>query len=143
MDFDDIDVVPGAGNSSVTMNYSYTDVNPLHGVSYYRLKQTDYDGASETFNVVAVEFYGNSEAVRIVQRADERINELVIYVNTDDRNRAIFYDALGRTFKHISLVRGKNVIRLANYSVQSGIYHVRVVNDFNKVVKTSKVLVRK
>src|SRR5690606_34989016 len=34
----------GAGNSSVMRHYSWTDMRPMAGVSYYRLKQTDTDG---------------------------------------------------------------------------------------------------
>lgn len=36
--------LPGAGNSSVMRHYSWTDMRPMAGVSYYRLKQTDTDG---------------------------------------------------------------------------------------------------
>jgi len=35
---------PGAGNSTTTLLYSTMDENPLEGISYYRLKQTDFDG---------------------------------------------------------------------------------------------------
>ena len=35
---------PGAGNSTTTLNYSAKDTRPLQGYSYYRLKQTDFDG---------------------------------------------------------------------------------------------------
>ncbi len=35
---------PGAGNSTNTLHYSDVDESPLNGYSYYRLKQTDYDG---------------------------------------------------------------------------------------------------
>ncbi|MCX6292482.1 MAG: T9SS type A sorting domain-containing protein [Bacteroidetes bacterium] len=34
----------GAGNSTVTIHYSDVDKKPMTGYSYYRLKQTDYDG---------------------------------------------------------------------------------------------------
>jgi hypothetical protein len=34
----------GAGNSSSLIEYSELDENPHNGISYYRLKQTDYDG---------------------------------------------------------------------------------------------------
>lgn len=34
----------GAGNSTVTLEYEANDPNPLDGYSYYRLKQTDFDG---------------------------------------------------------------------------------------------------
>ncbi|MDV3310007.1 MAG: T9SS type A sorting domain-containing protein [Cyclobacteriaceae bacterium] len=42
--FDSIGFVSGAGNSNVKLHYRYSDLNPLDGVSYYRLKQTDFDG---------------------------------------------------------------------------------------------------
>jgi len=37
--------VNGAGNSSYVLNYRLTDTDPYQGVSYYRLKQTDYNDA--------------------------------------------------------------------------------------------------
>jgi hypothetical protein len=53
--FDVLTTVPGAGNSSVQHSYSTVDNNPAKGVSYYRLKQTDYDGHFEYFDAVAVD----------------------------------------------------------------------------------------
>ena len=35
---------PGAGNSTVNLYYNAADESPLSGYSYYRLKQTDFDG---------------------------------------------------------------------------------------------------
>jgi len=35
---------PGAGNSTTNLYYSDKDARPLSGYSYYRLKQTDFDG---------------------------------------------------------------------------------------------------
>ena len=43
-----------SGNSTVKLNYKTTDGHPLTGVSYYRLKQTDYNGKNKTFNTVSV-----------------------------------------------------------------------------------------
>jgi len=45
--------VNGSGNSTETRNYSYVDDNGGYGVTYYRLTQVDYDGKSETFNIVS------------------------------------------------------------------------------------------
>lgn len=39
-----IQTVQGAGTTSSTSLYSATDHNPLRGLSYYRLKQTDFSG---------------------------------------------------------------------------------------------------
>ncbi|MEM9982731.1 MAG: hypothetical protein AAF734_09550, partial [Bacteroidota bacterium] len=35
--------VPGAGNSASLLSYLYVDQAPYQGISYYRLKQTDFD----------------------------------------------------------------------------------------------------
>lgn len=51
----EIGKVAGAGTSVDPQNYEYRDYEPLSGVSYYRLKQTDYDGASSYSEVRAVE----------------------------------------------------------------------------------------
>jgi hypothetical protein len=39
-----VNVVPGAGNSNSVINYSIMDPQVFSGTSYYRLKQTDFDG---------------------------------------------------------------------------------------------------
>jgi len=42
--FNEIHRQPGSGNSTSRRTYSATDNSPMQGYSYYRLKQTDYDG---------------------------------------------------------------------------------------------------
>jgi len=49
-----VETVTGAGNSNSQMSYSIIDDNPVHGISYYRLKQTDYDGQSEAFHPISI-----------------------------------------------------------------------------------------
>ena len=44
----------GAGTTKETSRYSYIDQAPLSGLSYYRLKQTDYDGTSKYSKMTAV-----------------------------------------------------------------------------------------
>jgi hypothetical protein len=46
--------VEGAGNSIIIHNYFFTDEHPFPGITYYRLKQMDYDGQHEYSNVIAV-----------------------------------------------------------------------------------------
>ncbi|MFN8116464.1 MAG: T9SS type A sorting domain-containing protein [Bacteroidia bacterium] len=43
-EFVQIAKVDGAGNSLNTLHYSYKDQNPIKGLSYYRLKQVDFNG---------------------------------------------------------------------------------------------------
>lgn len=44
----------GAGNSSQIMYYTDVDESPLPGTSYYRLKQTDYDGKQSYSKMISV-----------------------------------------------------------------------------------------
>ena len=49
-----IETVTGAGNSNTQMSYLIIDDNPIEGISYYRLKQTDYNGMSESFHPISI-----------------------------------------------------------------------------------------
>jgi hypothetical protein len=61
--FQPIGIVDGAGNSSWTREYAFNDVNPIHGLSYYRLKQTDFDGHFSYSQIVPIRFDGNEIVV--------------------------------------------------------------------------------
>jgi hypothetical protein len=49
VNYDILDEIPGGGNSHTTLNYNYIDDDVYQGVTYYRLKQTDFDGKFEYF----------------------------------------------------------------------------------------------
>lgn len=66
INFEEIARVTSAGNSSFPINYYTIDDNPLEGVSYYRLRQTDFDGKESLSDIRAVEFNDlNSEEVLV------------------------------------------------------------------------------
>jgi len=53
--FNTIAFVPGSGNSNTPVEYSYTDKNSETGITYYRIKQVDFDGNenySKTLSVI-------------------------------------------------------------------------------------------
>jgi len=54
--FEDIARVKGAGNSNALKFYSSVDNEPYSGVSFYRLKQVDFNGAFTFSKTVSVEF---------------------------------------------------------------------------------------
>lgn len=56
VDFEEVLRTPGAGNSTSMRTYEGLDRTPLSGLSYYRLKQVDLDGAVEYFDLVPVQF---------------------------------------------------------------------------------------
>jgi len=57
---EEIAYVDGAGYSQVRLDYTVVDHNPIQGTSYYRLKQTDYDGDYEYSGIAAVQNQNNA-----------------------------------------------------------------------------------
>jgi hypothetical protein len=54
--YDPVGTVPGAGESQATLHYGFIDPEPFEGLSYYRLRQTDFDGLSTVSDAVPVLF---------------------------------------------------------------------------------------
>lgn len=57
--FEEIFIVNGAGTSTTIKNYFEIDYHPIVGVSYYRLKQTDFNGSISYSNIVPVRYQPN------------------------------------------------------------------------------------
>lgn len=55
IEFESIINVDGAGFSTKKLTYSTSDNNPLSGLSFYRLKQVDFDGQFSNSEIVSVE----------------------------------------------------------------------------------------
>ena len=53
--FTDIAEVDGAGNSTTVNNYNHIDAQALSGISYYRVKQTDWDGKYTFSNIAKID----------------------------------------------------------------------------------------
>lgn len=65
---EDLIIVPGQGNSEFSHQYAVLDKDPLPGVSYYRLRQTDFDGTETHSDWVAVKFeieFDNANDIQI------------------------------------------------------------------------------
>ncbi|MBX2980366.1 MAG: T9SS type A sorting domain-containing protein [Flavobacteriales bacterium] len=52
--FEEVGQVQSAGNSISPLHYAFDDNSPYRGLSYYRLRQTDYDGSSTLSQMVPV-----------------------------------------------------------------------------------------
>lgn len=62
--FEKVAELPGAGNSNVVLKYNAIDPKPYLGVSYYRLKQTDYNGEF-SYSEWAVVNFSNEAPIEI------------------------------------------------------------------------------
>lgn len=61
INFEQVLIADGAGNSTSIIDYFEADYQPYFGISYYRLKQSDYNGFSSYSNIVPVEYNSNGD----------------------------------------------------------------------------------
>lgn len=65
INFETSSIVDAAGNSLSLINYKDIDSNPYQGISYYRLKQTDFNGTFSYSKIVAVNYSFSSDGMSI------------------------------------------------------------------------------
>jgi hypothetical protein len=53
IDWENIATIKGAGNSKILLKYTYTEELTNNTVTYYRLKQTDFDGKFDVSKIIA------------------------------------------------------------------------------------------
>ncbi len=137
--FKAIDIIDGAGNSNVLLDYSSMDTNPLEGVSYYRLKQVDFDG-KYTFSEVLAYDANKGLASTDILNSYSNNKALTIVLNTAVRRNGIVsvFDLSGRLLQKRSISNNgvqKHILDISGYS--HGIYILKV--QFGQDLITKKV----
>ena len=61
VEFEQVGEVAGAGTTSVEQHYQLIDNSPKSGTSYYRLKQTDFDGKFTYSDIISVDMLNKTE----------------------------------------------------------------------------------
>lgn len=140
-DFITVGTIDGNGTTSETIEYSFTDRSPLSGTSYYRLRQVDFDGTDDYSGLMLITNAQIGFEVFVAPNPG-RIEDLAVYINTDDRTPITFtmYDLSGRvaftqevTYENVS----KGLNTLSDDALQSGIYLMKIVQGVNE--KTLKI----
>ncbi|MES2560704.1 MAG: T9SS type A sorting domain-containing protein [Bacteroidota bacterium] len=140
--FEAIGRVKGTGNSSRTVNYSFTDREATTSrTTYYRLKQVDFDGKSEYSRTVSVN-NATTKAGIGATLPNPFSSDVNITVNATVAASAtvIIMDMIGKTH-HTSteqLLAGANTININTSDMPDGIYFVRV--SYNGETFTQKIV---
>lgn len=122
--------IKGAGNSSNKINYNTNDLSPLKGTSYYRLKQTDYDGNFEYFNPVAVTIKSTFDDFSIYPNPITGNGFVTFNSQINDNQSLEIYDVSGRLVykKEFEIVKGTNKILLDTRNLTQGMYFVHLAD---------------
>jgi hypothetical protein len=133
-DWQILETVQAAGNSTSLLNYSVIDRELQSTNSYYRLKQFDIDGQNETYEIVAVDC-----------KEDDSRNELISFPNPSENNfyvnfkskdvkgvgKLTVFDSKGLLIfsKSVQISEGSNVHAFEDFNVPVGIYFVSLQTD--------------
>lgn len=140
--FDQLSVTDGGGNSTSILNYSATDDSPVLGVSYYRLKQTDFDGNYSYSNTVSVQ--KDETIFEIISTQYNFLqNKLSLYFNCS-QNCFISLELYDMTGKKVhasndNALGSDSKITLPTKNLSEGIYLIKAYNGKTFISKKIKI----
>lgn len=136
--FSPFKTIEGAGNSNEIRDYISLDKNPYQGVTYYRLKQTDYDGEYAYSDIIAIETTDNENLT---------LNE----IRQNPGSIEIFYSSEGKSIStRLVDLRGRVVaeketpnegmLNVEKSTLDKGVYILHISDGYDK--KVEKVFVK-
>jgi type IX secretion system substrate protein len=139
--FNKIDILDGAGNSSVNKFYQYKDNNPNSGISYYRLKQVDYNGTFSYSNVVAVKQSIGAE-VSIFPNPTVGKVKLNFVSKYEGTYKITVYDISKEIYEEKILVdKGNKIISFNLFeNLSKGFYIVKITDQDDNIIKTERII---
>lgn len=129
--FESIGNVDGAGNSTQLLKYYLLDENPLSEISFYRLKQTDFDGKFTYSQIVSISNFNVTDGAFMLfpNPANRLIN---IYWNNFSEHdleegsyKAELMDISGKVMKSVEVAGMDQQMDVSQFP--SGIYFMRIL----------------
>jgi hypothetical protein len=136
INFEFVAKVQGAGNSTTTKQYVTLDEKPYQGLSYYRLKQTDFDGKFNYSKIVYVNFKKDiSKEVKIYPNPVTNELNMEIPGNTEPLNFELI--SLTGAVVYKGIINEKTRVQTSSFA--PGTYLIKFASDhtsgFKKVIK--------
>ncbi|MCK4664139.1 MAG: choice-of-anchor J domain-containing protein [Bacteroidales bacterium] len=142
IEFEIIEIIKGAGNSNNILNYETSDINPFFGTSYYRLKQTDYNGKYSISNIVSI----NTDINKFTDKSyNYFVNNQFLIINLNDNYYNMILEITDITGRRISSKNIQQVINSKNLKLdisnfKPGFYNFILFNNTKKI--SGKFIVR-
>lgn len=138
--FKEFERVKGAGNSSQQLNYKVVDTDITSEITYYRLKQTDFDGAYSFSEIIAVstENKNNLNAIIIPNPSGIGTANLNFTSTTEGVTYLKVYSITGQLIdkREIRTVKGLNLLDLNDMNLSKGMYFFNLMmNEKTQVIK--------
>jgi len=131
-----IATIPGAGNSNKVLEYEAVDYEPLQGLSYYRLKQTDFNGDFSYSDIVAISDIKEKD-LSIDLSPNPTIGKVNVVVENVQLNEIEVYNTMGQNVSSRVFIQesGEHQFTIDLSALPMGIYLVRTPYATAKVMK--------
>uniref|UniRef100_UPI0035939F85 T9SS type A sorting domain-containing protein n=1 Tax=Aquiflexum sp. TaxID=1872584 RepID=UPI0035939F85 len=125
-----------AGNSEVILNYAAIDRNPYSGFTYYRLKQTDFDGGFQYSSIEAI-YLENTNHKGLTIYPNPATDNITIKGLPSGASHLKIYNMLGQEVTHLTkiILRNEGMVHLDISPLNSGIYQLRIMNSYSSFKK--------
>ncbi|MCB9173632.1 MAG: T9SS type A sorting domain-containing protein [Flavobacteriales bacterium] len=129
--FETVSIIKGAGNSNNRLTYSSKDLKPKKGTSYYRLKQTDYDGKYSYSSIESVIIKDRFEGFSVFPNPVTGNGYLAFNSSVEDTKTIVIYDISGRLVYEqlFNIQKGNNKLTLETQNLTQGMYFIKMINE--------------
>ncbi|MBK7945585.1 MAG: T9SS type A sorting domain-containing protein [Flavobacteriales bacterium] len=125
--YEEVAQVDGAGNSSSAIGYEAYDPSPYSGVSFYKLRQTDSDGARKESDAVQVRFEGDLGTTYVFP--NPAVSVLHVAGMGEDEAELTLTDATGRVIGRYRKAADTDRTELPVADLPAGIYTLSIATD--------------
>lgn len=128
--------------TNLPTDYLYSDLQPMNGMNFYRLKQIDADGKFSYSNIVAVKF--DNPAVDIISIQPNPVKDILQVVYNAIENTTVtcnIYNSDGRLVNSsiFTAVSGSNQLKINVANLAAGMYFVVLSRPNERITETKFV----
>ncbi|MBL7889602.1 MAG: DUF2341 domain-containing protein [Bacteroidia bacterium] len=144
--FETVSTLDGAGNSVTPVNYQLYDMAPYNGLSYYRLKQVDFNGDHVYYPYVAVDYKSLDEFSFDLYPNPGSADNINLLLNSekDKEVLVVLFDVNGKeVYSKVLLTStdGENVYAIDPSSkISPGVYLVTATSNQN--IYSKRLIIR-
>ncbi len=131
--WESIGAIQGCGTCSYNSSYTFDDVSPLNGISYYRIKQTDYDGHYTYSEPVVVDLKKRSK----LQAWSDQAKRAIFISGFEDQMTIGVYDTTGKLM--VSLISNNRMVEIPIEFFPKGCYLIKAQSK-NELYSTKVIL---
>jgi hypothetical protein len=121
--------VEATGNSTTATNYFSTDSNGSNGVSYYRLKQVDFQGEFKLYHSISISCANERNSMQVYPNPSQgKFTVEISWKQQNTKAKLHLIDLAGKIIKEIDLNLNSGItqIKLIQNQLQKGVYLIRL-----------------